>query len=137
MCLCVHLQYTVRHWIGVALCIGGLVIQVMSNLSEASVADKNRMISGDIMTLCAALCFAVSNTGEEACIKKKDTVRERFVLPHPCTTLSFTRADRVPGRVWSVWLHHQPYPIRYPGAQRVEDGGVVRATSPAVYSLRL
>lgn len=65
-------RYNWRHLLGVLACLGGLAILVWSD--AASNKEKSSSgpspIFGDILCLVGAFLYAVSNTGQEMCVKR-------------------------------------------------------------------
>lgn len=66
-------RYSLGQFIGVALCIGGLCLVVLSD-AEDSVAGGKNPILGDILVIAGTIGYAISNVGEEFCVKKRDRV---------------------------------------------------------------
>ncbi|KAL3536130.1 hypothetical protein ACH5RR_004591 [Cinchona calisaya] len=66
-------RYTPWQFFGAAICVSGLVVVL---LSDSGVGDGggSRPILGDILVIAGTVFFALSNVGEEFCVKKKDRV---------------------------------------------------------------
>lgn len=86
-------QYHVKHYLGVALCLAGLGVLVASDAyynrnegtfnprSEAHSqrphpirTDGEDPVVGDILCLCGALLYSISNVGQEGSVKQFDRV---------------------------------------------------------------
>jgi len=73
-CFILKTRYRKLHFVGVAICITGLVLLVISDIvtgrdtSQASNAPK-----GDLLVLIGATFYAISNVGQEFVVKEFDT----------------------------------------------------------------
>ncbi|KAK9122758.1 hypothetical protein Sjap_012360 [Stephania japonica] len=87
-------RYSVCQFIGAALCIVGLGLVVLSDLKPGGfgnsfppkvavspqesaldrIADAKNPVLGDILVVAGTLGYAISNVGQEYCVKKRDRV---------------------------------------------------------------
>lgn len=67
-------SYTWSHLVGVVGCFVGLVLLVVSDMqtSRNGIQDPQNKIIGDVITLCGAALYAVSNVFQEYLVKKYD-----------------------------------------------------------------
>ncbi|KAJ9695137.1 hypothetical protein PVL29_010571 [Vitis rotundifolia] len=66
-------RYSLWQFFGAALCIVGLGLVLLSDAGVAG-GGGSRPLLGDILVIAGTLFFALSNVGEEFCVKKKDRV---------------------------------------------------------------
>ena len=66
-------RYSLWQFFGAALCIVGLGLVLLSDAGVGR-GDGSRPLLGDILVIAGTLFFALSNVGEEFCVKKKDRV---------------------------------------------------------------
>ncbi|CBI30275.3 uncharacterized protein LOC100256364 isoform X1 [Vitis vinifera] len=66
-------RYSLWQFFGAALCIVGLGLVLLSDAGVGG-GDGSRPLLGDILVIAGTLFFALSNVGEEFCVKKKDRV---------------------------------------------------------------
>ncbi|KAK9156710.1 hypothetical protein Scep_003284 [Stephania cephalantha] len=66
-------RYSVCQFIGAALCIVGLGLVVLSDLKPGGFDAKNPVL-GDVLVVAGTLGYAISNVGQEYCVKKRDRV---------------------------------------------------------------
>lgn len=66
-------RYSVGQFIGVAVSIGGLFLVVLSDAKDSDAGGKNPIL-GDILVIVGTVGYAISNVGEEFCVKKRDRV---------------------------------------------------------------
>ncbi|GAQ84254.1 hypothetical protein KFL_001820070 [Klebsormidium nitens] len=65
-------RYAARHFAGVALCLSGLVLLVLSDVHSADRGGGKAVLVGDLLVLAAATLYAGSNVGDEALVKQVD-----------------------------------------------------------------
>ncbi|XP_034693996.1 solute carrier family 35 member F1-like isoform X2 [Vitis riparia] len=66
-------RYSLWQFFGAALCIVGLGLVLLSDAGVGG-GGGSRPLLGDILVIAGTLFFALSNVGEEFCVKKKDRV---------------------------------------------------------------
>ncbi|KAK9170434.1 hypothetical protein Syun_002574 [Stephania yunnanensis] len=66
-------RYSVCQFIGAALCVVGLGLVVLSDLKPGGFDAKNPVL-GDVLVVAGTLGYAISNVGQEYCVKKRDRV---------------------------------------------------------------
>lgn len=73
--LLLHTRYVTRHFLGVAICMGGLIMVIFSDVhaQDRSSAGSNVLL-GDTLVLGASMLYAISNVCEEFVVKKVDQV---------------------------------------------------------------
>lgn len=66
-------RYSFRQFFGAAICVVGLGLVL---LSDAGVGGEggSKPILGDVLVIVGTVFFALSNVGEEFCVKKKDQI---------------------------------------------------------------
>lgn len=68
-------RYAVSHFVGVAICVGGLVMVIFSDVHAADRSSSgSNVILGDFLVICASMFYAISNVSEEFVVKKVDQV---------------------------------------------------------------
>mmetsp|Transcript_11789 Transcript_11789/g.21854 ORF Transcript_11789/g.21854 Transcript_11789/m.21854 type:complete len:339 (+) Transcript_11789:62-1078(+) len=75
-------KYTRQHFIGVGVCLCGLVLVVVSDLwlhHEEPTEGRNPVI-GDLFAVASAVCYGVANVSQEALIKHNDNTEFLFML---------------------------------------------------------
>ncbi|KAJ3677954.1 hypothetical protein LUZ60_001757 [Juncus effusus] len=65
-------KYSVWQFVGVAICVLGLVFVLFSD--ALSGGGGSRPLLGDALVIAGTFCYACSNVGEEFCVKKKDRI---------------------------------------------------------------
>lgn len=69
-------KYTRNHLVGVALCLGGLGLTVMSDLAgQERTDDYPHALKGDVLCILGAAAYAGSNVMQENFVKNHDRVR--------------------------------------------------------------
>ncbi|ONK71265.1 uncharacterized protein A4U43_C04F6660 [Asparagus officinalis] len=66
-------HYSLWQFFGAAICVIGLALVLLSD-SRASQGGGRNPLSGDTLVIMGTFCYALSNVGEEYCVKKKDRV---------------------------------------------------------------
>ncbi|PIA24772.1 hypothetical protein AQUCO_32200001v1 [Aquilegia coerulea] len=66
-------RYSIGQFVGSAICIGGLALVFLSDANESGSGGRNPIL-GDVLVLGGTIGFALSNVGEEFCVKKRDRV---------------------------------------------------------------
>ncbi|XP_060967629.1 uncharacterized protein LOC115711672 [Cannabis sativa] len=66
-------RYSLWQIFGAAICVAGLALVIFSD-SGAGDGGGSRPLLGDALVIVGTLFFAMSNVGEEFCVKKKDRV---------------------------------------------------------------
>ena len=74
--LFLHSRFTWKHYLGVALCLVGIVIMLISDIHKGLEEGTHRWI-GDLMALGATFLYSVSNICQEVLVKSNDWV---FIL---------------------------------------------------------
>lgn len=67
-------KYKYRKFVGVAICVAGLVLVVFSDVHSADRARGSHPVKGDLLILAGATLYAVSNVSEEFFVKSADRV---------------------------------------------------------------
>ncbi|KAH0635413.1 hypothetical protein KY289_035328 [Solanum tuberosum] len=60
--------------LGIAVCLGGLGLVLLSDAKASDKSGGSKPILGDIFVIIGTFFFAMSNVGEEFCVKKKDRI---------------------------------------------------------------
>ncbi|KAI3442842.1 uncharacterized protein J3R85_000533 [Psidium guajava] len=66
-------RYSMLQLFGAALCVIGLGLVLLSDAGVGG-GGGSKPLLGDILVIAGTVCYAVSNVGEEFCVKKKDLV---------------------------------------------------------------
>ncbi|KAF8397841.1 hypothetical protein HHK36_016766 [Tetracentron sinense] len=66
-------RYSLWQFLGAATCVAGLGLVLLSDAGVAGGGGKKPLL-GDVLVVAGTLCYAMSNVGEEFCVKKKDLV---------------------------------------------------------------
>ncbi|KAI5664783.1 hypothetical protein M9H77_24106 [Catharanthus roseus] len=66
-------RYSLWQFLGAAVCVAGLVLVLLSDAGVGG-GGGTRPILGDVLVIAGTFFFAMSNVGEEFCVKKKDRV---------------------------------------------------------------
>ncbi|KAF5183622.1 Solute carrier family 35 member f1 [Thalictrum thalictroides] len=66
-------RYSIGQFVGSAVCIGGLALVFLLDANESRSGGRNPIL-GDVLVLGGTIGFALSNVGEEFCVKKRDRV---------------------------------------------------------------
>ncbi|OVA03583.1 Solute carrier family 35 member SLC35F1/F2/F6 [Macleaya cordata] len=72
-------RYTLCQFFGAAMCVAGLCLVLLSDSGVGGSGGKNPLL-GDGLVVAGTLCYAMSNVGEEYCVKKKDLVEVLSML---------------------------------------------------------
>ncbi|KAK9288195.1 hypothetical protein L1049_016644 [Liquidambar formosana] len=67
-------KYRFRKFIGVAVCVAGLVVVVFSDVHASDRARGSNPIKGDLLVIAGSMLYAVSNVSEEFLVKSADRV---------------------------------------------------------------
>lgn len=68
-------RYAVPHFVGVAICVGGLVMVIFSDVhADDRTSGGSNVVLGDSLVICASMLYAISNVSEEFVVKKVDQV---------------------------------------------------------------
>lgn len=67
-------RYSAKHCLGVGLCLAGLGALVASDAHYNRDESGEDPVLGDILCLCGALLYAISNVGQEGSVKQFDRV---------------------------------------------------------------
>ncbi|KAI3935344.1 hypothetical protein MKW98_027164 [Papaver atlanticum] len=73
-------KYRIRKFIGVAVCVAGLVLVVFSDVHAADRAGGSHPIKGDLLVIAGATLYGVTNTSEEYLVKNVDRVEVMAML---------------------------------------------------------
>jgi len=75
-CLVLKTRYVRQHYFGVAICISGLALLVLSDLNAGRypIGHAPNMPLGDVLVLLGAAFYAVSNVGQEYVVKQFDVI---------------------------------------------------------------
>lgn len=66
-------KYSLWQFLGAAICVTGLVVVLLSDAGVGG-GGGSRPLLGDALVIAGTFFFAISNVGEEFCVKKKDQV---------------------------------------------------------------
>ncbi|XP_042510065.1 solute carrier family 35 member F2-like [Macadamia integrifolia] len=66
-------RYSLWQFLGAAVCVAGLGLVLLSDAGIAG-GGGDKPLLGDLLVIIGTLCYAMSNVGEEYCVKKKDLV---------------------------------------------------------------
>lgn len=104
------------HWtqlVGVAICISGLALLVVSDFEHSKSTEAKNRVLGDILMLLGATGYGLSNALEELYVRRaplyevrRRSIRRGFPLTQP--SLTGRRTARLVG------LHRQRHPERFP-----------------------
>ncbi|XP_072965054.1 uncharacterized protein [Typha angustifolia] len=78
--LFLNTKYGLRKFIGVAICVGGLVLVVFSDVHAGDRAGGPKPLKGDMLVIAGSMLYAVSNVGEEYVVKKGDRIELMAML---------------------------------------------------------
>lgn len=79
--LILRAQYNQKHLTGVALCLAGLGLTVLSDLEgEEAEAHYPHALKGDLLCILGAALYAGSNVMQEDFVKNHDRVRGPFAV---------------------------------------------------------
>lgn len=67
-------KYSFRKFVGVFICLAGLVTVVFSDVHSTDRARGSNPVKGDILVIAGSLLYAVSNVSEEYLVKSADRV---------------------------------------------------------------
>lgn len=74
--LLLRAQYTQKHLMGVALCLTGLALTIISDLEgDDAEAAYPQALKGDVLCILGAALYAGSNVMQEDFVKNHDRVR--------------------------------------------------------------
>ncbi|XP_010244441.1 PREDICTED: solute carrier family 35 member F1-like [Nelumbo nucifera] len=66
-------RYSLWQYLGAAACVIGLGLVLLSDAGVGGGGGEKPLL-GDVLVIAGTLCYAMSNVGEEYCVKKKDRV---------------------------------------------------------------
>lgn len=72
-------RYSLWQLLGAAICMAGFGLVLLSDEGVSTGGGKNLLL-GDILIVAGTFCFALSNVGEEFCVKRKDLVEVLAML---------------------------------------------------------
>lgn len=67
-------RYSLWQFLGSAVCVAGLALVLLSDAGVGDGGGGRRPVLGDVLVIAGTFFFAMSNVGEEFCVKKKDRV---------------------------------------------------------------
>jgi len=73
-------RYSIKHYLGVTLCLGGLVALVVSDAHVNHYERGENAVVGDLLCLGGAMLYAISNVGQESVVKQFDRVEYLAML---------------------------------------------------------
>ncbi|KAJ0977020.1 hypothetical protein J5N97_012494 [Dioscorea zingiberensis] len=73
-------KYRVRKFIGVAICVAGLVMVVFSDVHSSDRAGGSNPIKGDLLVIGGSMLYAISNVSEEFLVKEGDRIELMAML---------------------------------------------------------
>lgn len=96
--LFLHAQYTSKHLMGVALCLGGLALTIISDLNKHTPnANYPQALRGDILCIFGAALYAGSNVMQEDFVKNHNRVRVTLALSSINMLIPLVRF------LWGIW----------------------------------
>lgn len=72
-CFVIKTKYTPWQFAGAVICVAGLVLVLFSDASTSD-SGGSKPILGDTLVIGGTIFYAMSNVGEEFCVKKRDRV---------------------------------------------------------------
>ena len=69
-----NLRFSWLHYLGVLLCLIGIVVLILSDIIHQSIFSGNKPWLGDLLVVAATICYALCNVGQEAVVKHFDIV---------------------------------------------------------------
>lgn len=72
--LALKTRYATGHLLGVAICVGGLILVIFSDVHAQDRSGGSNVILGDTLVLGASMLYAITNVSEEFAVKKTDQV---------------------------------------------------------------
>lgn len=73
-------KYRYRKFVGVAVCVAGLVMVVFSDVHASDRAKGSNPIKGDLLVIAGSMLYAISNVSEEFLVKSADRVELMAML---------------------------------------------------------
>ncbi|XP_042450763.1 solute carrier family 35 member F1-like [Zingiber officinale] len=73
-------RYSPCQFVGVAVCVLGLGLVLLSDAHISGGRYGSKPIIGDALVIAGTFCYAFSNVGEEFCVKRKDQVEVLAML---------------------------------------------------------
>lgn len=73
-------KYRYRKFVGVAICVAGLVLVVFSDVHASDRAGGSNPLKGDVLVIGGSMLYAVSNVSEEFLVKKGDRIELMAML---------------------------------------------------------
>ncbi|KAM7487041.1 hypothetical protein LguiA_003050 [Lonicera macranthoides] len=73
-------KYRFRKYVGVAVCVAGLVVVVFSDVHAADRSSGSNPIKGDLLVIAGSMLYAISNVSEEFFVKSADRVELMAML---------------------------------------------------------
>ncbi|XP_020088326.1 solute carrier family 35 member F1-like [Ananas comosus] len=73
-------KYGIKKFIGVAICVGGLVLVVFSDVHAGDRAGGPNPVKGDMFVIAGSMLYAVSNVSEEYLVKNGDRIEMMAML---------------------------------------------------------
>lgn len=73
-------KYRLRKFAGVAICVGGLVLVVFSDVHASDRGGGPNPLKGDMLVIGGSMLYAISNVSEEFLVKKGDRVELMAML---------------------------------------------------------
>lgn len=73
-------KYGFRKYVGVAICVVGLVVVIFSDVHASDRAKGSNPIKGDLLVIAGAMLYAVSNVSEEFFVKSADRIELMAML---------------------------------------------------------
>ncbi|KAH7681141.1 solute carrier family 35 member F1/2 protein [Dioscorea alata] len=73
-------KYRLRKFVGVAICVAGLVMVVFSDVHSSDRAGGSNPIKGDMLVIGGSMLYAISNVSEEFLVKEGDRIELMAML---------------------------------------------------------
>ncbi|OAY80325.1 Solute carrier family 35 member F1 [Ananas comosus] len=98
-------KYGIKKFIGVAICVGGLVLVVFSDVHAGDRAGGPNPVKGDMFVIAGSMLYAVSNVSEEYLVKNGDRIEMMAMLGAFGAVLPFV------GFALAMFLFYSTVPI--------------------------
>lgn len=73
-------KYRYRKFVGVAICVAGLVVVVFSDVHAGDRAGGSNPLKGDMLVVAGSMLYAISNVSEEFLVKNADRIELMAML---------------------------------------------------------
>lgn len=73
-------KYRFRKYVGVAICVAGLVLVIFSDVHASDRSSGSSPLKGDVLVIAGSMLYAISNVSEEFFVKNADRVELMAML---------------------------------------------------------